>query len=87
MVTLLVAVLTWSGYWVITNNVFFFNPAIGAASQLYSMPVPSPDKWGGFPVSKGMRGVNKVAPTPYDETIQLHGPQSRAALRWAEGAK
>ena len=25
------------------------NPAIGGASQPNSMPVPSPDKWGGKP--------------------------------------
>ena len=25
------------------------NPAIGGASQLNSMPVPSPGKWGGKP--------------------------------------
>ena len=28
---------------------FVINPAIGGASQHNSMPVPSPEKWGGKP--------------------------------------
>ena len=34
---------------------------MGPASQLCSMPVPSPDKWGGLPVRKGIRGIKTLA--------------------------
>ena len=39
------------------------------------------------PVSKVMRGVKNPAPTQNDGDFKYNGPQSRAALKWAEGAK
>ena len=52
-----------------------------------SVPVPSPDKWGGLSVRKGIRDIKDQRTKTDDSEQQRNGPQSLAALWWAEGAK
>ena len=71
----------------IPNWYLRFAQPLRFAILLASVPVPSPDKWGGLSVRKGSRDIKAQRTKTDDTEQQRNGAQSLAALWWAEGAK